>query len=280
MADEIANSTPAPAASTAASSAEAAASTETPAVQPASPDTTPVVEPVVEPVKTDAPVETPKTDTPAEAPKTEEAKKAETLLGQEKKAEEKPVEVKPETKPEEKVAETKEAEIPQLPSYEPFTLPENIKFDEGKMDEFTKFLGEFESTNKLPHDAAQKLGQEMVDRHLAELNRYTESLTTAWEKQKTDWKDSFAKDPEFSNRHDTVVNAAIDAIGIYGGNDAQQNEFRELMESTGIGNHPAMIRLLSNITLAKAEPKPLAAPTIAPKGGNSKIERMYGKKSA
>lgn len=263
MADEIANSTPAPAASPAGNPSEAAPppATETPATAPntTAPVTAPVeTAPAAEPVKTDAPVDA--------APKTE------TLLAQDKKVEEKPAEVKVEAE--------KPVEASTLPAYEPFTLPENIQFDDNKMGEFTKVLGEFEALTKAPHDEVQKLGQSLVDRHLGEMQRYTESLTQAWEKQKTDWKDSFLKSPEFADRTDAVVNAAIDAINVYGGDAKQQSEFRELMETTGVGNHPAMIRLLANVVQAKAEPKPLAAPTIAPKATNSKIERMYGKKTA
>ncbi len=211
---------------------------------------------------------------------TTEAPKVETLLGAEKKAEEKPAdEVKPseEPKAEEKSVEPEKA--PESPVYEPFTLPENVTFDAEKMGEFTKTLSEFETTAKVPHEEMQKLGQQMVDRHIAEMQRYTESLTHAWNKQKTDWKDSFLKDPEFTNRTDTVVNAAIDAIGIYGGNEKQQGEFRKLMEDTGVGNHPAMIRMLSNMMLAKPEPKPLAPPQNASPVRESKISKMYGKKS-
>jgi len=123
----------------------------------------------------------------------------------------------------------------------------------------------------------------MVDRHITELNtaidRYTKTLTDAWEKQANDWKDSFLKDPEFTNRTNTVLNAAIDVIDTYAGTPEQAKEFKELMESTKVGNHPAMIRLLSNIKLAKPNPKPLAAPPIAEQGKVSKMEKMYGKKN-
>lgn len=283
MAEEIANSTTAaPAASSATPVVEAAPPTGvTPAAESTvTPDSSkPESTPSAEPVKTEEPAKP-----EAKVPEV----KADTLLGGEKKSEvkadDKPAE---ETKSEDKPAETKEGETKEpeikLPEYEPFKLPEDVKFDSEKMGEFTKALAEFETTTKASHEEVQKFGQSLIDRHVAEVNstleRYTQSLTDAWNKQKTDWKDAFIKDPEFANRTDTVVNAAIDAIGIYGGDSKQQQEFRELMESTGIGNHPAMIRLLSNIMLAKAEPKPLAAPMIAPKSGNSKLEKMYGKRA-
>ncbi len=246
MADEITTETVAPI-------------TEAPVVQPSveAPSAEPVVVPEVAPVV--------------------EEDKPDTLLGGDKTPEEVPAE---EPKPaEESPAEVKEeAPVEELPTYEPFTLPEGFTADEEKMGEYTKTLAEFENTTKASHEEVQKLGQQFLEKHVAEMQRYNEALTHAWEKQKTDWKDSFLKDPEFTNRTNTVLNSAIDAINVYAGDVKQQDEFRGLMESTGVGNHPAMIRLLSNVMLAKAEPKPLAAPQIASPQRQSKISKMYGNK--
>lgn len=260
MVDEISNPEAAPAVTVDSPSVEVAPS---PAV---------VETPAVETSNVEIPV-TPEVVVP-------EAPAAETLLGAEKKPQETIAEEKPEGETEEKAQPEKETPTEEvaLPEYEPFVLPDGAEVEADKMGEFTKTLAEFENTTKASHEEVQKLGQQLVDRHIAELNRYTESLTHAWNKQKNDWKDSFLKDPEFANRTDTVVNSALDAIAVYAGDSKQQDEFRGLMESTGIGNHPAMIRLLSNIMLAKAEPKPLAAPQIAATIKGTKIERMYGKK--
>lgn len=276
MADEIANSTPA---------ATAPTETSQGAVAPVATETVAPVETpaVVEPVPTVTP------ETPAEKPAEEPAKvdapaeevAPETLLAGDKKVEEA---AKPEEKPAEEVKpadaapEEKPAEV-ELPAFEPFALPENVTVDTEKMGEFTKSLAEFEVTTKVPHEEIQKLGQQMVERHIAEMQRYTDTLTQAWNKQKNDWKEAFLKDPEFTNRSNTVVNAAIDAISVFGGNAEQQKAFRDLMEESGVGNHPAMIRMLSNVMLAKAEPKPLAAPQIASGEKASKISKMYGKKT-
>lgn len=269
MVDEIATPTPAAAASVANPPTEAAASfAPSAAVSPSTVEGAEAVTVVDIAPKADAPKEIIPVDT-----------KPETLLGGEKKATDAPDETKPEESPTEKPVEPAEGEPPPLPTYEPFTLPENVAFDTEKMGEFTKSLGEFEALTKSSHEEVQKFGQQLLDRHLAEMQRYTESLTQAWEKQRNDWKEAFLKDPEFTNRTDTAVNSAIDAISVYGGDSKQQQEFRDLMESTGVGNHPAIIRLLSNVMVAKAEPKPLAAPQIATPKTASKIERMYGKKA-
>jgi len=257
----------------------------------------PAAIPAAEPVSPPAPVETPVAPAPSPTEPVVEAQKSEpaspqTLLAQEKKievqeqpkVEEKPAEIKAEEKPaetktEEKPAEQK-VEVPvEIPKYE-LKLPENFQVDEAKMGEFTKTLGDFEVSAKVSHEEVQKLGQQFLERHVQEMERYTKSLTDAWTKQANDWKDSFLKSPEFTNRTDTVLNSALDAINVFGGDEKQKQEFRELMESSKIGNHPAMIRLLSNVMLAKQDPKPLAAPTIATAARRSKIETMYGKKKS
>ena len=241
------------------------------------PDSTPqTTEGAPSTVETNPVVETPKVETPVvapEAPAVAEKPKVETLIDKkpaEVKAEEKPAEVKTEEKP----AEVKDAPV-EVPVFE-LKLPETVTFDETKLAEVTKAFADFELKTKVPHEEMQSLAQSLMDRHVAELDRYTKSLTEAFYKQSNDWKDSFLKSPEFHNRTDTVLKSAVDAINIYGGDAKQQEEFQNLMQTTGVGNHPAMIRLLSNVMLAKAEPKPLAAPLIAQTQSASKIEKMYG----
>jgi hypothetical protein len=258
MVDEIANSTPTSTASPAATVAEAVVST--PVTEVSS----------VAPAVVQAPVEA--------AHAVVEAPKQEILLAQ-KPVEEKPVEAKAEVKTEEAPVEVKTEEaVIEQPKYE-FKFPEGVTVDDAKIGDFTQMLGEFETTAKVPHEEVQKLGQQMVERHIAEVQRYTESLTQAWEKQANDWKDSFLKSPEFANRTDTVLRSAQNAIDTFSGDAKNAQEFRDLMESSKVGNHPAMIRLLSNVMLAKAEGKPLAAPQIATPARESKITKMYGKKS-
>lgn len=196
-----------------------------------------------------------------------------------------PAEVKaaapaPETKKEEG---SQSAEPAPLPTYEAFTLPEGITADDATLGEFTKQLAEFETHTKADHAAVQEFGQTLVNRHVAEqlalTQRITEHYQNAWEKQGNDWKDAFEKDPEIGgNRRDTTLNAAQEFIRTHGGTEEQQNEFRQLMDTTKIGNHPALIRLLAKANMALSEGKPLAAPKPSLTTA-SKVERRYGKTS-
>lgn len=237
------------------------------AVQP-----TPVaVAPVVAPV-----VETPPTAV-VEAPKAPE-----TVLGEAlKPAEVKPVEAKPAEVTTEITPDSKSDEPAPLPVYDPFTLPEGVTLDKERSDKFTGILSELEKSGKVDHALMQQFGQKAVDFHLDEVKRVTAEIqdlyAKTWEKQKIEWKDSFLKDPEMGgNRFQTTVDSALTFIRTHGGTPEQQTEFRNLMEESGLGNHPAMIRLLASAGRAMSEGTPLAAQRPVP-AVKSRIETMYGK---
>lgn len=165
------------------------------------------------------------------------------------------------------------------PTYEPFTLPENLPLDQERISEFTNLLAEVELA-KGDHTKMQEFGQKMVDFHVNEVQKtienYNNYMIEAFEKQKNDWKEAFLKDPEIGgNRWQTTVNSALGFITTHGGTAEQQAELRSLMDSSGLGNHPAVIRLFANAMVAMAEPKPLATvkpvPTV-----KSRTQTMYG----
>jgi hypothetical protein len=255
----------------------------------------PAVEaPAAAPVVETAPVVTP--EAPVVTEVVAEPVKTETVLGAEppkaaepvveKPAEEKKVEIKPVTEGE-KPLEEKKAEGDQsvepapLPAYEEFKLPEGITItDTERLSDFTKTLAEFETVTKADHAEVQKFGQQLVDKHIAAVQKGVERMQElniqAWEKQKSDWKESFINDPEIGgNRQETTVSAAREFITTHGGTPEQQTEFRKLMESSGVGNHPAMIRMLANAMKAKAEGSPLPATKPMPES-SSKVTKRYG----
>lgn len=263
---------------------EPVAAPVTPAPAAATPDVAPVSAPdAVAPVVSPSP----------EAPAVESTPKAETVIGEAMKPVE-PVKAPegektpesaeaPKAEGEQKATEGQSDEPAPLPSYEPFTLPENVKLDDKRVGDFTNILGEFERTTKADHAEVQQFGQKAVDFHVAEVTKAVEGVEktyqTLWEKQKTDWKDQLMKDPEIGgNRFQTTVDSALKFIRTHGGNEEQQASFRTLMDSSGLGNHPAMVRLLANAGMAMSEGKPLAAKSPAPSVAKSKVETMYGKR--
>lgn len=228
----------------------------------------------VEPTaKTDAPAETPPAvnkETAAVEPKADGA--------EEPKKDDAPKDGDPKK---EEAAQSDEP-APQ-PTYEAFKLEDGFAVDDTKLGEFTGLLAEIELA-KGDHAKVQETGQKLVDRHIAEvksvLQRQNEFYLNAFEKQKTDWLSAFEKDPEIGqNQRDTSLEAARNFISEHAGTPEQQKEFRDLMLTTGIGNHPAMIRLLAKAQKSmtkEGSPVPAQNLSTAPK---SKVEKRYGKMS-
>lgn len=257
----------------------------------------PVAAPAVEAAPAPAVVEAPVAPVIEAAPEVVvEAPKVETVLGEALNTE------ASKTEPEKPAAETTEAKTPvegekpkteevkqegqseepaPPPVYDAFTLPEGFTLDEAQTKQFTDVLAELETTGKIDHALVQQFGQKAVDLHTSLMKQAQEDLTkfyqTSWDRQKTEWRDTFLKDPEIGgNRFETTVNEALTFIRTHGGTADQQTEFKNLMETSGLGNHPAMIRLLANAGRVMSEGRPLAATTpVAPP--KSKVSTLYGK---
>lgn len=183
------------------------------------------------------------------------------------------------------------AELAPMPSYEAFKFPEGSALDDAKLNEFTKDLGDFQLKTKAEQAAVQEFGQKLVDKYVAEMqsvgDRLNEHYAKTWEKTKSDWKETFEKDPEIGgNRKDTTINGIVNAISQYGGKPEQQAEFRQFVDQTGVGNHPALIRTFHNLvseinrlkTTYESESgvKPLPGTKPQPEA-TSKVQRRYGK---
>ena len=272
---------PAPASIAAAPTAPAAAVAPTTSVQP-TPASAPETPPTAS-VEAQAPA-------PAQVADTASAK-AETVMGEalDAKPAETPKPTEPVTAPvaeapkveEQKATEGQSEEPAPPPTYDPFTLPEGVSLDQERVNKFNEILGELERSGKADHAAVQQFGQKAVEFHIEEVKKAVTDVTSlyqqTWERQKTEWKDSFLKDPEIGgNRFQTTVDAARNFIRTHGGTPEQQQEFRNVMESSGLGNHPAVIRLLANAGAAMKEGVPLATvkPVSPPK---SKTATLYGK---
>lgn len=273
-----------------------AISPESPQTNAAAPPVAPVVETAAPAVEV-APVEVSVTETPAvETPVTAEA----TFLNVEPSVEAKPAEEKPKDKvPDVKVEDKKPDAVEQkkeeavqsdepapLPTYEPFTLPEGVKLDDARMGEFTKDLGEFQALTKADQKSVQEFGQKLVDKYVAEsqenVKRISEHYVNAWEKQKSDWKDALEKDPEIGgNRIQTTKSSIQKALAKAPAE--QLKAFSEYMNSSGIGNNPDVIRVISYLAnkvnaYEQETAKPLAG-TKPPSPKSSIYETFYGKKS-
>lgn len=193
--------------------------------------------------------------------------------------------VSAETQPEgEKKEEVSQSDEPApLPSYEPWKFPENTSVDEAQIAEVNRMFGEFEQMTKADHALVQKFGQQMIDRHIAGIQSAVDQLTAAyqkaWKDQTQQWHDAFIKDPEIGGqKKDVSAAAANEFIRRHGGTYEQQTELRNILEKTGLGNHPSIIRTFAKATANLAEGKivPAGMPPAAP---STRKTRFYGKKS-
>lgn len=224
----------------------------------------------------DAPKTETKTDTKPEE-KTDDKKI-------EAKADEKPADEKSaegDKKPDgEKKEEASQSDEPApLPSYDAWVFPEGVEADPAKVAAFNTLFGEFESTTKVEHAEMQKLGQKLVDFNISQMRELQQAYTDKWNQDKKDWFDSFQKDPEIGgNRAETTTRSVRQFVETFGGNDEQKTELRNFLKTTGVGNHPALIRLIANASLVKREGTPVPAQK-GPAPSVSKVEKRYGKTS-
>ncbi len=201
--------------------------------------------------------------TPATAAPTTDAKEPGSLLSDAATA---PVEAeKPKGDEAKPAADAKPAEaapaveIP-TPVYEPFTLPEGVSLDGERVGKFTEMLGKFEVATKADHAQVQQLGQQLVEAHIAELKRVEQAGQEAWAKMRDEWKNTFLTDREMGgNRKETTLARCGAMIEQYGGSADQVKELRTAFAMTGMGDHPALIRLLNNIGRALGEGTPVPA---------------------
>lgn len=275
MADEVLNTpavepTPAPVVETPVAPSAPVVETVIAPEAPVTPEVTPAVEAAPEPV-----IEK-KEDTllgeGADIKAAEEVKPSEEVKVEEAKAEE----------TEQKVEGGQSEEPAPPPSYEAFKVPEDVQLSPERITEFTKLLSDLEVTGKADHAAMQEFGQKAIEFHVNEQKALVETIQKTqletWEKTVIGWKDDFLKDPEIGgNRFQTTLDSANKFIKTHGGTAEQQKEFRNLLNTSGLGNHPTMIRILAQAGSAMSEGKPLAAstPVSAPK---SKTATMYGPK--
>lgn len=176
-----------------------------------------------------------------------------------------------------------EAEPIQLPVYE-FKLPEGAQLDNPIFKSFNTKLGEFQNLSKVEQAAVQKFGQEMVDLHLEDVKSVVENQNkAAWDwfnSRNKEWLESSKKDTQIGGDNwDGTLSSASQAISLYGGTKAQQLETAKLFQETGVENHPALLRFLSNITkIAAKEGSPVSSQSV-PVQKSGIAEAMYGKTS-
>lgn len=151
------------------------------------------------------------------------------------------------TKVEETKAETKAEGAPE--AYEPFTLPEGIEL---KPDTLTAAQELFKGLG-----LTQASAQSLVDFHTKQMTEAANAPVTAYNEMREGWKAATAADPELGPKAAAIkenLGRAFDTLG----NPKLVQEFKDAMNLTGVGDHPAFIKVLNTWAKSIVEPRLVA----------------------
>ncbi len=135
------------------------------------------------------------------------------------------------------------AETSAPETYEDFTLPEGMEMD-------TDVLGEFKNLAK-ELNIPQAKAQQLIDFQTQLATKQAEQYQAAVAKQSQDWAAAIKNDPEIGGEnYDKSVASAIKVIQSFG-----DPALTELLNTSGLGNHPALFKFCHRISAAIAEDK-------------------------
>jgi hypothetical protein len=126
-------------------------------------------------------------------------------------------------------------------------------------------LGEATSTFRelnLTQDAAQKL----MDMHIKHANEAAEQPYKAYVDMRADWRKSVLSDPVVGNGQDLKPEVKQTIARMYDtiGDTKLVSEFKEAMDMTGVGDHPAFVKLIYSLAQRATEGRPVAGTKPTP----------------
>lgn len=124
----------------------------------------------------------------------------------------------------------------QVPEKYDLKMPEGIEMDNEAIEAFTPIAKEL----KLGNEQAQKL----ADLYAAQLKKVHEAQQEQYLKTIESWEEEAKKDPEIGgDKFQGAVASAKRALQTFDADGA----FLDLMEKSGFGNHPAVMRFVSRV---------------------------------
>jgi hypothetical protein len=144
-----------------------------------------------------------------------------------------------------------------------FTLPEGMALDEAALGKFEPVLRDVGLTN----EQANKLAGVFAEIRNADL----QASQQAYAELTTGWRDAVKADPEIGGaKFDASIKMAGAAMAAFAA-----PELHEVLNNTGLGNHPAVVRFMTKVGAALQEDK-TAGPAGAGGGERSLADRLYG----
>ena len=152
-------------------------------------------------------------------------------------------------------------------AYEDFTLPEGMEMD-------VEVLGAFKNLAK-ELNIPQAKAQQLIDFQTQLATKQAEEYQAAVVKQSQEWAASIKNDPEIGGEnYEKSVASAIKVIQSFG-----DPALTELLNQSGLGNHPALFKFCHRISAAISEDKFVLPGSQSNTGRKSNEEVFYGSNS-
>ncbi|HEX6215298.1 MAG TPA: hypothetical protein VFZ38_10790 [Vicinamibacterales bacterium] len=179
----------------------------------------------------------------------------------------KPADDKAAETPEQKAAREAAEAAAKVPEKYEFKLPDGIALDQAASDLFTPKFKELGLT--------QAQAQGLVDTYVSALKSNAESDEASFAQQTKDWETTARADKEIGGaKFDESKSLAHKTMSAFG-----SPELVNLMNTTGFGNHPELIRFFARV--GKSISEDTIHRTGQPGAGERSLEdRLYGKKAA
>jgi hypothetical protein len=142
-------------------------------------------------------------------------------------------EIRPKEQP-----ETASKPAPGLPEKYDLKVPDGYTLDAGLLEEATPVFRELGLSN----ESAGKL----MPLATKVIERFQDRQQDAFDELKTDWAREAKNDPKIGGKNWAETERLM-AVALKAGGAPVGSEFRELMNESGIGNHPAMIRFMRQV---------------------------------
>lgn len=139
-----------------------------------------------------------------------------------------------------------------------FKVPEGVELDESDLGAFKDILKDDKLTK-------QELAQKVLDLAVSREQARAEGFA----KQVSEWAETVKSDPELGKAENlATAKTVIDTFG--------DDEIRSLLNSTGMGNHPAVVRLCLKIGKAISEDTFVRGKQAPAGAGKSDADIIYG----
>lgn len=168
-------------------------------------------------------------------------------------------------------------------------MPEGVELDAELLTEASPVLKEVGLGNvkasklvpivtKIQERAAEAVQQQMIDQHAATIADWSKETLADPEIGGQNWKTTQANVARALDRF--VGPKTIEVVGEDGTKTEQPHPFRALLDSTGIGNHPALVKAFAAIGAAVGEDTTFARAANGGAQPKSREEAMYPAQAA